>query len=364
MAEILILYKNGIAKYKNESKLNEDDIEKAKYFLIPSATTEFQEHRSYIIIRPSKLLLFENAYIEYQLCLRYDIGDYEDDGVMPIKPIKINTKSISDLIRLINCADKINIPNNFIMTNFESYNECIGLCYFGIRIEYKNNKAYEKYYQLNGVSSVLYDSYQITKKFKDIYDNNLISKIFIDNKMIYIDEKNKTMIWNIDDIPNHFNMVGIPSVFSNSIIFCTQLEFENIMQYNELSFDFMIYFDEKKKITSLTKYINNGNYAKVISIIDSFNDIYCDNTRLISTEKKFNIVVLPEVLANLDFIFNSVNLIYSEVYQKDDNNLIFPDYEFDSILTIKLKNKKSKIKKEIILNSQSIITPTQMLSIL
>lgn len=364
MKDILILYKNGIARYKDETKITESDIKSAKWFLISTATSDFQEHRCYVLVKPTKLLLFTNAHIEYQLCMKYDCSDDYFDDIATINPVSLDTSSISDLIRMINCADKLNIPNNFIRTEFDSYNENIGLNYMGVQLYRNGTMIYDKYYELKGISSVLYDSYQVTKHFTELYDGSIMGNFMIKGKNLYINDSSKEMTWNIsEDEFTNYKIIGLPSRVSNTMILCTKSEYDTLMLYNELSIIFTVFYDKKVVIQNITDSIESGNYSKMNDIIDALDDVYCNNMRCVLTNRNCDTSMLPEILNNMHFIFDCVNLMYRELYPSSSIFDNYKEYDFDSIMIIRIKKNKHHVK-EIAMNTKTILQPTDVLAML
>ena len=96
MKKIMILYKDGTVKSKSEEKLTKDDVSKAEYFMINSTSFD-KESRNYVMVEPSKLMLFDKAVIEYQLCLKYQDYDYSME-IEEFKPVKFETTSLTDVI--------------------------------------------------------------------------------------------------------------------------------------------------------------------------------------------------------------------------------------------------------------------------
>lgn len=366
MKDIIILKKNGMMVVKDESKLTTFDIEEAKWFLVNVTSTE-EELRSYALIKPSKLLLFDKAIISYQLCEKFQDCDY-DINIQEFPPVQMNTTSITDVISLINSADKLNIINNLMIEDFSDNSGQMGLTYLAVTLIKNNEVIYDNYYELKGIDGVLFDSFKVVKKFKELYNGNITSDFIREKNYIIFKEKDNVMGWNLSDKPPTKGMFGYPNVVSNSIIIMNAYEYSCITKYIGSNIYYSIYYENTKHIDSITTLIKYGRYDEAFEKLDESSDIFINVARTMHKSAK-EIGLILSVICNLKFIFLSTKTMYQAIYTNIDVDMNDPLHDedhicdFDSVLSITFRKTNREVKT-IAFNKDSILTPTQIFNIL
>lgn len=367
MAKILILYNDGTVGSKKEENITNEDIRNSSYLLVDTNTTQNGDHRNFVMIESSKYKYFTSAIIEYQLMMMFMECDYEVNYV-PIQPIHVETNKFSELICMLNTVERINVPNN-LFGNYTINDDgiFIGFNYVGVKLLDKHDVIYDSYYEIKGTSTKLYDSENIIKKFKDIYPYRLADNMLSNKSNIYLYEYGDSLSWEILDGKNNdmdFSYIGIPMQDSNSIIFCTKKEYNNIRKYKSMEFCFHIYYEKEEFIADISEMIINGDSPdKISDTINNSDDVFIDSHDILfSYNNRLNRVL--DVLSHLKFVFESVNLLFTEVYPYEITSQGLEKFGFDSVLVMKLSYGRSKVSytKELCMNAYSLLNLTDILN--
>lgn len=367
MNKIILLKYDGLCVTKIDRKIKKSDIQQSEYILIPSDTTNM-EFRNYIIIKPSKYLLFDKAIIEYQIgAFYYDEDDTcNTENFVPLEPIHMEIDSICNLFRCINCVDKFNVVNN-ISKDMQTYNNIeFGVLYVSIQIFQNSKEIYNKYYQKKGTSTVAYDSYKVTKKFEDIYDSNICGEMFKKDNFIMISKSEESTTWDLMSDTDGVLLIGIPLLQSNTISFTTIDEFKSLKKYRTFNYNFYVYYIKSSDVSELSQAILQGsNLKNIVDIIENYLDVYisiCDGRSYSKRHRNY----LIDFLSHTNFILSTINLIYSELYpynaQITNENGNRDTYEFDCTLCIRLINRIENVYKDIIMNKNTQISFSDILS--
>lgn len=362
MKDIIILYNDGYMKVKNENKISKIDMMNAKWFLVNVTSTE-EESRNYTLVKPSNLLLFDKAIISYQLCLKYQEFDMEL-GISEFDPVKFTTDSITDVISIINSADKLNIINNLMIEEYSDNAGQFGLTYLSVTLIKNNSVIYDKYFELKGVDSVLFNSYKVVNQFKELYNGNIAGDFIEYKKFLIFSEKNDMMRWNLSDtIPNN-GMIGYPNVVSNSITIMDAYEYSRISKYIGSTVYYNVYYDKVKHSKLIGEYIRNGNYDKAFEKLDDSFDMFVNVSRMLHKNYK-HIGFLLSIICNLNFIFLTAITMYGALYKDDSGNIMHEDSpeNFDSVLSIIFRLNRKQMKT-IAFNKDTILTPTQIFELI
>ena len=369
MARILILYNDGTVGSKEEERINKDDINSSSYLLVDANTSYGGDHRNFIMVESSKYKYFTQAIIEYQLMMIY--MEYDNEiNYSPIKPIHVEINKFSELICMLNTIERVNVPNN-LFGNFTINDDSIyiGYNYVGVKLLNGNDVIYDNYFEIKGTSTKPYESDNVAKKFKKIYPYRLMDSLLHDKTNVYLYRFGNSLTWEISTAEksdvNGYEYIGIPLQDSNSIVFCTSDEYENLIQYTRMEFSFHIYFEKEEKISEISEMIVNGAPSDRISeIINDSDDVFIDSHDIVFTYgNRLNKVL--DVLTHLKFIFESVNLIFSEVYPFEIRTKGLEKYDFDSVLVMQLSKharSRSTHVKELCTNIYSLVNLTGILN--
>ena len=372
MKKIMILYKDGTVKSKSEEKLTKDDVSKAEYFMINSTSFD-KESRNYVMVEPSKLMLFDKAVIEYQLCLKYQDYDYSME-IEEFKPVKFETTSLTDVISMINSSDKMNILNNLLIEDFSETAGQLGITFMQIVLYKNKNIIYNKSYQLKGIDSILFDSYQVVKKFSELYDGNLCGYM-IKHKLYPVFKDDDGVIrWKFFSSPPSSGMFGYPNIVSNSINILYAYEYTRLKKYKSSIVNYTVIYEKNRVIDDISNNIYKGNYEFAIDGINNSEDMYMNVLRsLHSSHKDFGLLV--GIICNLDFIISSTMMMYSELYDEsylnpDDQDDFHKLRRFGCILKIEFHVLDYVVDsckdnyKYIVIDGDTILTPTQIFDII
>lgn len=356
--DILILRKNGDVVLKDETKISTHDISNSEYFLINTCASTKNYLFNFIMIKPSILLLFTKAVIEYQMVFLYD--DFDDHlDIDGLEPVRVETTSISKLICLLNSIDKLNVTNDLFQMELMDSALNVGLSYISVKLFQSDTVIYDKYYQIKDSSSAYYDSYKIAKHFKEIYDGNIFTKPTKNDEYVVLNKSHKKMKWVIDSISSSYDLISIPLLASNTLIICTKDMIETLLKYKKFVLIFTIYFSSESMVQEITNAIRTGETSNIISsILDNVEDIYTDNKKVVCVTTK-TVGNLIDFIVNAEFSFKVLTILFSEIY--DTKKEI--SYDFDAVLTIKLYDELASDKhKECTMNINTPLDPMDIIN--
>ena len=145
--EVILLYKNGNAERKNESSISLEDLRQSRYLMVDTSIRKSEPSRNFVLIDSSNYLYFTKAIVDYKLYgSGWDAGNNGESKEI-LKPIHVETSSLSDVINLINCIDRIHCMNDMILEE-ETCGEGVRvhIQYFQIVLYREDQKIYDKYY--------------------------------------------------------------------------------------------------------------------------------------------------------------------------------------------------------------------------
>lgn len=358
MKTVILLKKNGYMKVKNENKLTKRDLEESRWLLV-NVTTMETESRNYTLVEPSSLLLFDKAIVAYQLCEKFQDYDYEMN-MINFDPVKFTTDSITDVISIINSADKLNIINNLMIEEFTDESGQYGVSYMSVTLTKNNTVIYDKYYEIKGVDGVLFDSYKTVKKFSEIYNGRISTEFKDDAQFIIFKEENGVMRWKLSHNPPEKGMFGYPNIISNSITIMNAYEYSHINKYIGSSIYHYIYYEHNNFINKVTNYIKLGKYNDAIAKMDEASDVFINIYRMLHKSYR-DTGFLLSVICNLGFIFVTPKTIFKILYPDSDETRDICG--FDNIITLKFRIDRKSVKT-LMLNKDTLLTPTQIFNLL
>ena len=357
MKKIMILYKDGTVDTKKESKLTKSDIKNSEYLLVSISP----ENETYVMIEPSKYLLFTKAIIDYQLCVSStDVADsFDEFDIVELNPVHCETESVCDMISLLTCMDRLTSVNQMMNPEYisDSGMMSIGLCYFRLRLFKTNKIIFDEEFVIKSCVNILYNAHNVTKHFKAIYNNSIISELFYSKEFLYLYTSKNQVQWKVSKTCKKNALIGIPLPYSNTITFLKDYQYETLLNYKYLELNTLIYYEKNDVIAKMSEKIVNGeDSVQRKTIYNELSDVYMDECRYIRGSYTQSIRLI-EVVTNILFILNMIYLTYSELYGPYNSDEEMRDYDFDIIVTFTLSHKSSSSHSiEFSMNRFSILS--------
>lgn len=352
--KLLILYENGTVKKKKETKISKDDINLARYFLVPTNDNT----KNYAIIEPSKYVIFDKAIIDYQMAVAYPDEDNMYIDYEPLNPVHVETDSLCDVICLLNSIDRLKVAN-FIMTgdNISDDFSCLAIIYFGLTLISGNKVIYDNHYRLKGTSIIAYDSNKVGECFNEIYTPLLTKKLHSKKKKINLYSDGNEIHWDYGSIKK-CTMVGIP-LESNTITFCDYKLYLNLSKIDFVTLEVCIYYEKDAFIAQISESIVNGYFEEHSQdTFDKMGDVFYVDTYHVSVRSQ-SPHRLVDIMSHITFALSAIHLMYSELYQSIHCN--GEKYDFDTILVFDIY-KNQHCGKRFSINNYSIIDLEDILS--
>lgn len=355
MRKLILLNKDGSITKRDETKITGMDLDFAKFLLISTEVSNSRPSRNYILIESSPLLLFGKAAIHYQMtaCSYLDGGDAWDEHLL--KPILVETDSITRVFTLINCLDRLNCVNNLLTGDLRTNageNIHIDISYFEVLLyDKKGKEIFHKYYESSPNSKEYYFSFGITNKFRKIYNSDIIPNMAKNSKYLFL---NQNETWEITDGSRKNGLIGVPLVQSNTITFCNDMEMERLSSYIFMDFTCTVADVTKEMKKTIGLVIRTGDYDKLESIGISMDYFAISNGAYYLVDwKKY---VHLDFLSHMEFIISIINLVWDEVNR---------EYNFctDCIISFNFREGKRK-EREIYFNEGSLLSLHQILNII
>lgn len=353
--EVILLYKNGNAERKNESSISLEDLRQSKYIMVDTSIMKNEPSRNFVLIDSSNYLYFTKAIIDYQLYGRgWDPGN-NDESIETLKPVHVETSSISDLINLINCINRIQCLNDMILEE-ETCGEGIRVHvqYFQIVLYRAEKKIYDKFYSYDENHKKKNSRY-ITRIFYNLYATPTLM-MFKNEEYLILTNKNT---WKIGT-SGKYSMLGVPLKESDTITLCRQDELYRLSEYTDLNCTFSVHDESSYTREQLNKNIKKGRYDEVENLGVNLDYFMCCYTAY-KIENQFKFILL-EIISCMRFFVCLTNLIYNEIY--DGMKGEYVNDIFDSVLSLNLYKKHDINPRTIYINEESILTINDFLAII
>lgn len=364
---MLLLLKNHKVKRKDDRKITKRDLRDSKYILIDTATELQKSSKNYVMVDPSKIPWFTKAKIVYQMLFLYDDIEVEISGWEGIPPVETETNSLSDVINLLNCIDRLYISNQLICNDQYRYTDTyIVIGYFEVTLYDGDKKVYHKLYENKSNFDERFGKevkfpLKAVKKFHDIYNTDIIRNLSIMNEFVYI---HKDMTWSQSVIDSNFLLIGIPLLGSRTITLLTDQEYLKVMNIRGMtvSYNIIWIYDQKQK-----NHINHsieigdydevglGNHEYIIASIMEYG-------RTFSVPYRF---VYLDIFSHITFVLRLTTMIYYYVEGFEDSCSNDGD-GVSSIVSIDIyENFKTKEKtRTLMMNEDTTISLDKTLSLL
>lgn len=246
---MLLLLKNHKIKRKDDKKITEKDLMNSAYIAIDTAVNPSEFSKNYVLVDPSRIPWFTKAHIKYQMLFLYDDHDEGLRNYEPIPPVDTEVETISDLINIMNCVDRLYIVNQMLSNDiYIDVNPYIIIGYLEVILYNENKKVYHRIYNNDEDFELSYGNeikfpLKVLKTFKKIYNADIIIDLFQNNQFIYLHDD---MTWNIDVI-DRYSLIGVPLIGSRTISFLTDKEYLRIMNIRKMSITYTIVFVYNRK---------------------------------------------------------------------------------------------------------------------
>ena len=360
--EVTLLMKDGTFLRKLENMINIRDLSLSKYIMIRTYNEE-DGNRNFFINHTNELLDFDRAVVEYQILLVSVMEDDEGYVSVPLDPIHVETKSISDVLSLLNCIDRLNCINNMISNEENCGAEFqFNLEYIGVTLYRGDNVIYDQYYKYRPTSQSRYYSYTISKHFSELYSTNICNDLSHDRLAISL---NSDMTWSLIDEKeierfSNTSLYGIVLNQSNTFTFCTKDEYLAMRSLKHLRYTFVVHDSNKSIVREINDCVRNGKYDELEEIGESLSyllDSYT-NLSLIGAYRNFHI----DFFSHMNFILTLTNIAFNEIYKVQSDDL-----SYDQLKELSLESAISmiftysgKLEKEIYFTADSVIPISQI----
>lgn len=350
---MIVLYKDHTVKRKDDVKPNKKELDNIAYLLIDTSSEPCEYSKNYIMIDPSRIPEFTSCKIIYQIILvtEYD-GEIDE---IPMPKVETTTSSLSDLFNLMNCIDRLNCVNEFIINDqWGESRVMIYMSYFSITLYRENKKFYEKDYYIPENALEKYSVGDITKEFRDIYNTNIIKKLYKRKKFLFL---YKDMRWRIEKADLDYYLMGIPLLGSKTITLVTPKEFLSIMDIKKFAFTYSLQEADKAQREYIKSYIMKGLYDDLATVIDHDFILVSSGSYVSGEVYRF---LLLDLLSHVNYSIRLTNFVYDHLYLTDDDDSI----RINSVVSFVFYYRSNKKEKEIYINEDTSISLDKFLQLL
>lgn len=364
MKKIIVLGMDGSAQVLDEDKLTSQLIDFSSYALIPINDV----NRSYVCVKPSKYMTFTKAHIQYQMCaVYYDDDDATFEAAELFDLVDIETSSLCDVYGLLNSIDRLH-EVNYVMNGGDFNYDLdttisVALQTFNIILFDEDTIIYQKSYVRNGTTTIPYDPYAVTKHFKKIYDIGVVSEMYISQEKLGLRKKKKgKQSWKLDGTWDESDLIGVPCINTNTILFLTQHEYRVLLGIKRTHVIALVFYSRTDRYSQLCEGIACGQIGTVQEAQELMEEVYIDQTVHLSTphnpdapESDF-----VELLAMTSFIFPMMQLVFNTVYGPPSHHPS-DEFEFDAVLQFEITLRDTDQMFTLLMNSCSMMGVTDVL---
>lgn len=355
--EILMLLKNGKMKRKDETRISRSDIDQSEYFLIDTLSSEDDVSRNFVVVKPTEFLLFSNATVTYQMTSSTYDGDMGTFYSTELRPVEVTTESMSEMINLINCVNRVDLFNQMIADDMCGCDEqTVGMNYFGLKIQRNGQNIYDRYYSTKEPWK-FGEADHVLKEFVDIYDSRIMFRMAKDKKRFFICGKE----WS--EVPlKRSTMIGLPLLYSNTMTFCTKIEYNTILErYLSITLTYSVHEDNEELHKYVTEsVIGNSNYILMEGSNLSYFVVSTHPFDIHSTGPfRFEAI---DTLSHVSFIIRLSNLLFKEIYTYDSISYE-SDRAPDTIVSFDFEYQPNRYLT-LYLNEDTLLTIREIFSLL
>lgn len=399
---IILLYNDGTTEIKDERKITKDDIKHSQFLLVRVSSIEDSASKNFILVNPSQYLLFNKAVIQYQIEINIEgykksskekdskCNDLLSNDLIPLepdhhshklKPIQVETESITDVCNLLTCINRLMILNGILSNNDAAMDICVNVSYFRVVLSNSKDKIiYDEFIDnalklfpsnisnmtknmLSFNNMIVQDSsYEIRKQFEDLIDPEILShacgKYIMHDSYLFLSHKNT---WYITDSVKKKGLIGAPLKMSGTILFLTLNELKNYMKYDSYMIGYHVCkCPSEKWHQKITELIENGEYERMKLYIndesyDKFNNVIAKSISKNDPTFFSSKFITLDILSNIDFIANMSNILFSD--------LEYCSYEDDMIETlIGINFIRDNNARSIYFNSETVLSLKDILN--
>lgn len=370
---MLLLLKNHKIKRKDDDKVTQKDLEDSNYIMIDTSIELSKSSKNYVIVDPKKIPKFTKAKIRYQMIFMYDDHDEGTANFEPIPPVETETESIADVINLLNCIDRIYITNQMICNDQYLYTSVyIIIGYFEVILYNRKKKIYHKLYQNIEIDDdkKLQKYYgkgfqfplKVVKKFRDIYNTDIIHEMVAKNEFLYI---YKDMTWKIRGISNDsdYSLIGVPLLGSRTMTLLSHTEYKRIKRITRMSITYSIVFImNEAHQNKISKQISLGDYDE----IGETNHDYILISQLEyggSFSVPYSFIYL-DIMSHINFSIRLTNIIYYYV-EGFESDMIDDSDGVDSIVCMYINDLfRKRGMRTLFMNEDTLIPLDELLEII
>lgn len=309
---MLLLKRDKTVERKEDDKVTKKDLKESKYIMIDTSVTKSKLSKNYVLIDPKNIPWFTKAKITYQMLFLFDDHDMGCSNFEAIPPVETETKSLSDVINLLNCIDRLYIPNQMIANDQYFYTDVyIVIGYFEVILYDDDKIVYHKEYQNNDRLEARYGEavkfpLKAVKVFHKLYNTDIIRDLTVMNQFVYIHED---MTWSISVVSHDYFLIGVPLLGSRTMTLLTKQEYIAMSCIRGMSITYSIVFvyDDEQRET-LRKYIKDEEH-------DELSVLSCDYILTSNLEygRKFSVpfrFIYMDILSHIGFSIRLTNMIY------------------------------------------------------
>lgn len=361
MKKIIALYEDNMSSILDENKLTRDVIEFSRYIMIPIDDV----NRLYSCVKPSKYMLFTRAYIRYQMCIvYYNEDDAWFEACELLDPVVVDTESLCDVFGLLNSIDKLSVVNSVInggSFEYAMYNGySIGLYAFDLILFEGDTQIYQESYIKNQTSTIPYDPYVVTKRFKKLYDVSIISDLYISNRLLGLQKRKKSHYWKYELPPDYSSeLCGFPCLNSNNILFLTKHELSILSELKQVNAVVLIFYARMDRHAELCEGINTGEIATIEQAEELMEEIYLDQSVHLYAPKNPDAsgAEFIEIIANANFIFGITSIMTESLFLTREP---VKEFTFDILIQFEITLRNDRLLT-LMMNSCSLLSVTSVL---
>lgn len=373
---MLLLAKDHTIKRISDETVTKKELEEAKYLLIDTSVERTKLSKNYVMIDPKLIPYFTKAKIRYQLVFIYTSYEAEICDFEPIPPVETETRSFSNVINLLNCIDRLYIPNMLIENDEFLYSyDRIAIGYFEVYLYDGKKKVYhslyrnkyldddkkfqKKYYDKDDPNFPL----EVVKKFRKIYNTDVIHEMIAENQLLYIYQD---MRWEISINTGYtYALIGIPLLGSRTITLLNDIEFLRVAAIRKMSITYTILFvanEKQRKNNSF--YISQGMYSEIGETNHDYHSI--SNIDLgLEHSVPYRFIYL-DIISHINYAIRITNIVYTYVEGYEEAMVDYGD-GIDTVVAIDiydLYKKKKNGCRTIFLNEDTMIPLDEFLEML
>lgn len=350
---MIVLYKDHTFERDDSFQITASSLKKIAYLLIDTSSEPCEYPKNYIMIDPNQIPEFTSARVVYQMIF---VNEYDGElAEVPTPKVETTTSSISDVINLINCIDRLNCVNEYITNDqWMDARVMIFMAYFSVILYQDEKKVYKEEYSspINGLKK--YSVGNIIKIFQRLYDADIIKRLYKNKEFLFLYEDKR---WQIENTDMRYQLMGIPLMGSKTITFLSPREYVALMDIKKFGYTYSIQEVDDPQRRYIEKYIKEGLYDDLASVVEHDFILVSSKTYLQGEGYRF---LLLDLMSHIGYCIRLTNFLYDQLYLGDD----YGDITINSIISFIFYYRSNKKEKEIYVNEDAPIPLDQFLQLL